>query len=146
VATIQQDPTPGTSVPRGRPVPRRLRVAILRVNPWSVLKFSLLFYLCLMLVILIGLTIVYLVVQALGIIDSFEDLLGGLWFEQRPDVENGAQAAVFRVDGGYLFRMAALIGIISVALWSALTVFLTFLYNLIADLVGGIEVTLSERR
>lgn len=124
------------SAPPGRTAPRRLRVAIRRVNPWSVLKFSLLFYLCLMLVILIGLSMLYLVVDALGFLDPVEDFLGEFW---------GGEAG-FQIDGGFLFRMTALIGIISVALWSTLTVFFAFLYNLISDLVGGIEVTLSERR
>jgi hypothetical protein len=33
-----------------------------------------------------------------------------------------------------------------VVLWTLINVFVAFLYNLISDIVGGIEVTLSERR
>ncbi len=33
-----------------------------------------------------------------------------------------------------------------VVVWSLINVFVAVLYNLIADLVGGIEVTLAERR
>jgi len=29
--------------------------------------------------------------------------------------------------------------------WTALSVFIALLYNLISDIVGGVEVTLSER-
>lgn len=121
-----------------RSASRRVRVVIRRVNPWSVLKFSLLFYVCVMLVVLLGLVILYAVLSSLGVIDALEDLAGSLAL--------GDQGGNFEVNGGYLFRMAFLIGLISSALWAAVTVFLAFLYNLIADLVGGIEVTLAERR
>jgi len=136
VATIQQ--TRRTSpTPAGRPAPRRIRVAIRRVNPWSVLRFSLLFYFCLMLVFVIGLAILYMVVDAIGVVGSLEQLLESLGF--------GGEAG-FEVNGAFLFRTLFLIGLISVVVWSALTLFFAFLYNLISDLVGGIEVTLTERR
>jgi len=112
-------------------------VAIRRVNPWSVLRFSLLFYFCLMLVFVIGLAILYMVVDAIGVVGSLEQLLESLGF--------GGEAG-FEVNGAFLFRTLFLIGLISVVVWSALTLFFAFLYNLISDLVGGIEVTLTERR
>jgi hypothetical protein len=43
-------------------------------------------------------------------------------------------------------RILFLVGLVSTALWAAFTMFLAFLYNLIADLLGGVEVTLIERR
>ena len=139
MATVRERPqrkraqTTATA-PARQPAPRRIKVAIRRINPWSVLKFSLVFYLCLMLVIVIGMSILFMVVDALGIIDSVEEFMSSLW------------EANFEVNSGFLLRMLVLIGIISVALWSALTVFFAFLYNLISDLIGGIEVTLQERR
>jgi Transmembrane domain of unknown function (DUF3566) len=125
------EPQPGVR----RPTTRRVRVVIRRVNPWSVLKFSLLFYFCLMLVVLLGLGILYAVLNSLGIIDTTEQLLSEVGFPQD-----------FQINAGYIFRTLFLIGLISTALWAALTVFVAFLYNLISDLVGGIEVTLTERR
>ena len=44
---------------RGRLVARRTRVIVKRVGPWSVLRFSLLFYFCVMLAFWIGLLVVY---------------------------------------------------------------------------------------
>jgi hypothetical protein len=119
-----------------RPTTRRVRVVVRRVNPWSVLKFSLLFYFCLMLVILLGLGILYAVLSSLGILDTTEQLLADVGFGD----------GNFQFDAGYIFRTIFLIGVVSTALWAALTVFVAFLYNLISDLVGGIEVTLTERR
>lgn len=122
----------------GPTAPRKVRVVIRRVSPWSVLKFSLLLYFCIMLVVLIGTAILYAVLSSAGILDSFADLLTGVGF--------GDQQGNFEFDAGYIFRTLTLVGVISTALWAAFTVFLAFLYNLIADLVGGIEVTLVERR
>jgi Transmembrane domain of unknown function (DUF3566) len=121
-----------------RPTARKVRVVVRRINPWSVLKMSLLFYFCLMLVVLVGLGILYGVLDSLGILDTTEDLLSELGF--------GEGTTGFEFNAGYIFRTLLLIGLISTGLWAALTVFVAFLYNLIADLVGGIEVTLTERR
>ncbi len=133
--------TPERTQPEARvkgPTTRRVRVVVRRINPWSVLKMSLLFYFCLMLVVLVGLAILYGVLDSLGILDTTEELLTELGFGDR---ELG-----FEFNAGYIFRTLLLIGLISTGLWAALTVFVAFLYNLIADLVGGIEVTLVERR
>lgn len=116
---------------------RRIRVAVRRVNPMSVLKFSLLFYFCLMLVVVIGLSILFTFLDALGVLASLEEFMTQIGF--------GGESG-FEVNTAFIFRTLFLIGLISVILWSAVTVFVTFLYNLISDLVGGIEVTLQERR
>jgi hypothetical protein len=39
-----------------------------------------------------------------------------------------------------------LIGFAMVVLWTLINLFVAFLYNLLSDLIGGVEVTLSERR
>jgi Transmembrane domain of unknown function (DUF3566) len=126
-----------TSQQGRRPTQRRVRVAIRRVNPWSVLKVSLVFYFCLMLVILVGFGILYAVLSAAGILDSLAELLTGVGF--------GDAQGNFEFNTGYIFRTLFLIGLVSTALWAVFTVFLAFLYNLIADLMGGIEVTLIEK-
>ena len=120
------------------PVARRVRVQIRKVNPFSVLRFSLLFYFCLMLVVLLGLAILYAILSAGGVLDSLAQLL--------TDVGFGDRQGNFEFDTGFIFRTLFLIGLVSTILWAAFTLVLAFLYNLISDLVGGIEVTLIERR
>jgi hypothetical protein len=134
VATIEarSQTTPGTRSQGAR----RIRVGIRRIGPWSVLKFSLIFYFCVMLVILFGLAILYMFLGALGILDSFAQLLGDLW----------GVGGTFEINGFAIFRTLFLIGVITVVIGSALSVFIAILYNLISDLIGGIEVTLVERR
>jgi hypothetical protein len=52
----------------------------------------------------------------------------------------------FEIHGGWLFTRGLSIGLVLVVLWTLINVFIVFLYNLLSDVVGGIEVTLSERR
>jgi hypothetical protein len=139
---------PKQKPPAGKkqPTARRVRVQIRRVSPWSVLKFSLIFYFCLLLVGLAGFAILFSILDSIGVLDPIEGLAADLAFgTQVPGPEPGARVE-FEIDFGYVMRTLFLIGLISTAFWAAFTVFLTFLYNLIADLVGGIEVTLIERR
>lgn len=143
--TIQQQPVRSGEAPSRRPGTRRIRVVIRRVNPWSALKFSLLFYFCLMLVVVVGLAILYLFLDAMGVIEPFEELLAGLGFGGAAPGSAPGTDPVFEVNTGFLLRTVILIGLISVVLWSAVTLFVAFLYNLISDLVGGVEVTLQER-
>ena len=143
VAT-QTRPSAGTSAPRkepgkirrfGRPRSRQARVMIRKVGPWSVLKLSIIFYLCVMVVVMGAMVILYGVLDALGALDSVTRLIRDLFADQG-----------FEIHGQWLFSRGLLIGIAMVVLWSLINVFVAFLYNLIADIVGGIEVTLSERR
>jgi len=114
--------------------PRQTRVVIRKVGPWSVFKFSLLFYLCVMLVILLALGMIYSVLGAIGALDSITKLLR----------EAGSED--FQIHGDWLFTRLALLGLAMVVVWSLINVFVAFLYNLISDVVGGVEVTLAERR
>jgi hypothetical protein len=118
-----------------RPRARQARVVIRKVGPWSVLKFSVLFYLCIMTVILGALVILYEILGAIGALDSVTRLIRDLFADQ-----------TFEIDGNWLFTRGLMVGLAMVVLWSLINVFVAFLYNLISDIVGGIEVTLSERR
>jgi hypothetical protein len=49
------------------------------------------------------------------------------------------------ITAGIVFGGAAIVGVINIVLFVALTTIGSVIYNLCADLVGGIEITLSER-
>ena len=128
--------------PRVRSSPRRTRVVVRKVGPLSVLKFSLLFYLCLMLIVLFAMVIVYGVLAAAGAIDSLETVLGYI-FGTGTTSTGGAEP--IDIDGGSLFMWGLFGGLVFVAVWSVINVFIAMLYNLISDIIGGVEVTLAER-
>ncbi|MDP9119248.1 MAG: DUF3566 domain-containing protein, partial [Actinomycetota bacterium] len=58
---------------------RRTRVEVRRVGPLSVLKFSLIFYFCVFLVIYLALAIIWAILSASGVMDSLEKLLGTIF-------------------------------------------------------------------
>jgi Transmembrane domain of unknown function (DUF3566) len=125
---------------RGRAKPsrarsRQARVVLRKVDPWSVLKISFVFYLCMMVVILGALMILYGILGAMGVLDTATEFLVDLGFGDD-----------FEIHGNWLFSRGLAIGLALVVLWTLINVFIVFLYNLLSDVVGGIEVTLSERR
>jgi hypothetical protein len=114
---------------------RKARVVLRKVEPWSVFKISFFFYLCVMVVILGAMMILYAILGAIGALDSLTRLIRDLFADQS-----------FEIHGGWLFSRGLSIGLALVVLWTLINVFIVFLYNLLSDVVGGIEVTLSERR
>jgi Transmembrane domain of unknown function (DUF3566) len=114
---------------------RQARVVVRKLGPWSVLKLSFLFYLCVMVVFLGAAVILYGILSAVGALDSLTRLIRDLFADQS-----------FEIHGDWLFTRGLAIGLGMVVLWTLINVFVVFLYNLLSDIVGGIEVTLSERR
>lgn len=137
------EPTVPTGVPpsthrveRSKPQgSRQARVVVRKLGPWSVLKLSFLFYLCVMAVFLGAMVILYGILSAVGALDSLTRLIRDLFADQS-----------FEIHGDWLFTRGLAIGLGMVVLWTLVNVFVVFLYNLLSDIVGGIEVTLSERR
>lgn len=113
--------------------PRRIvrqAATISRVDPWSVLKLSLIFYFCFLLVVMLGLTVFWAVLSSLGVVEGLTSFLDKL------------QLTVV-INGGNLARAVFLFGILNVVLWTGINVFLAFLYNLVAEVLGGLRVELD---
>jgi hypothetical protein len=122
---------PTRAAPRPRPQTVRRRTTVRKVDPWSVLKLSLIFYFCLLLVVMLGLAVFWAVVNRLGVIETMLTFLGQLQFD-------------VTIDGGNLARAVFLTGLVNVVLWSGINVFAVMLYNLVADVIGGLKVTLLD--
>ena len=121
-----------------RAASRKARVVVRRVEPWSILKFSLLFYFCLMLIFLFALVILYWILGVIGVLDSLSHLLSTAGF--------GNPKTGFHFHGYWIFSRLFLIGLAGTVVWSLVNLFVALLYNLVSDVVGGVQVTLSERR
>jgi hypothetical protein len=123
----------------GRP-PRRARLRLTRIDPWSVMKTSFLLSIAFGIVTVVSVLMVWSVLGAAGVWDSINssvrDIVGGET-AQDFDVEN--YVGTSRVVG---FTM--LIAAVDVVLLTAIATLTAFLYNMAAALLGGVEVTLAE--
>jgi len=121
-----------TARPRG---PRRARLQLRHINPWTVLKFSCVLSIALFFVWLIVIGVLYGVLDGAGVINKINDAYTTIQGnDSKPPV-----------TAGVVFGGAAIIGVVNIVLFIALSTIGSVVYNLCADLVGGIEITLSER-
>lgn len=126
---MSSPPPPRERVRTGQVVRRRATVR--RVDPWSVLKLSVIFYFCLLLVVMLGLTVFWSVILRIGIIETVTNFLNDLQF-------------TLVIDGSNIARSLFLLGLLNVVFWTGINVFMAFLYNLVADLLGGLRVELAS--
>jgi hypothetical protein len=127
---------PARSSGRG---PRRARLQLRHIDTWSALKISLVLSIALFFIWMVAVGVLYGVLSALGVFDTLNDLFGQL------GSASGSEVAGDVVTPGVVFGGAAIIGAINIVLLTALCTVGTFIYNLCSDLVGGLELTLSER-
>jgi Transmembrane domain of unknown function (DUF3566) len=119
--------------------PRRARLQLRHVDIWSAFKISFVLSIAMFFIWMVAVGVLYGVLSALGVFETLNDLFGQLGSASGADVGGDV------VTPGLVFGGAAVIGAINIVLMTALCTVGTFIYNLCADLVGGLELTLSER-
>jgi hypothetical protein len=119
--------------------PRRANLQIKRFDPWSVLKLSLVLSVALFFVWMVAVGILYAVLDGMGVWDN----LNGISDELLQGSTDGGGEPL--ISAGRVFGVAAIIGAVNIVLFSALATVGAFIYNVSADLAGGLEVTLAER-
>jgi hypothetical protein len=112
---------------------RRYRQTIRKVDLWSVLKISVCFYLTALLVVLFAGMVLWWIASALGMISNFEDFMGQL-----------VNSEDFHFLSWDVLRGASLVGLVLVCIMVVVTVLAAAFYNLFAELLGGIEITVVE--
>ncbi|MBY5161300.1 DUF3566 domain-containing protein [Salsipaludibacter albus] len=111
----------------------RRRMTVKRVDPWSVLKLGLVVNIAGAAILVVTGVVVWSVVRRLMLVERVcEQAQGLLGFES------------CAVDGVQIMRTGLMLAGLSVVVATGVMVFLAFLYNLIADLTGGIEVSMLD--
>jgi hypothetical protein len=120
---------------------RRARLRISRVDPWSVMKTSLLFGIAGGIIFVVATYVLMSVVEATGLFTAInsmvKDVLASPTDTTTFDITTYINTK--RATG-----LAALIGAIDVVIFTALATVFSFLYNLSATMLGGLEITLAE--
>lgn len=134
--TERMRPRPAAT-PRG---PRRARLGVKRIDPWSVMKFSFAVSLVMFIVMIVAASVLYLALDTMGVFESINSTVAEL-----VDAGGGESGETFQITAQGVIGTSAVLGGLNVLLFTSLATLGAFIYNVCADLVGGVEVTLAER-
>ncbi len=110
---------------------RRVRRIIRKIDPWTVLKVSLVLNVIGALVWVLGVWVAWSIAVQRGIPEAFVELFARLTIAVTP-------------DGELYFRVVVMFAVVWVIAVTAALTLAAVLYNLISDLVGGVEVIMLE--
>ena len=134
-ATPRRSPAVRTrQTSRRRVALRRVKRTLKHVDPLSVLKLSLFFYACFLVLWLLFVAFLYAILASTGIFDAIENFGKGLVLWDDVDITLGL-----------VEKWAFLFGLTFLVVGSLVNVLVAFLYNVGADVVGGVEMTYVER-
>ncbi len=134
---------PSAREPRGTPAPRpasktrRARLALQRIDPWSVFLYSLVSSVFLGVALVVAVFVLYAVLDRLGVPDTVNELF--------LELTGGDAASEPLLTSGRFVGAATVLAAVNVVLITLLSTLGALLYNLCASFTGGIEVTLGER-
>jgi hypothetical protein len=120
--------------------PRRARLYLKRVDPWSVMKFSFAVSFVLFIIGVVATAVLYMALDTMGVVGSVNKALSEMVGATGGDTKN-----TFRITAKGIIVGSALLGLVNVVLFTALATLSAFIYNVCSDLVGGIELTLAEK-
>lgn len=127
--------------PRPNPRTRRARLRISRVDPWSVMKTSFLFSVALGIMTWVAVYIVWTLLGASGMFEAIDEFLTFMLSSSQNQTTTRLEDFV---NTNKVMGITALFGVVNVILLTALGTIFAFLYNLSANILGGLELTLAE--
>lgn len=110
----------------------RRRMTVKRLDPWSVLKFGAVANIVLYAILMIVAGIIWFIVDRLQLVDQVCGIATDVGFTS------------CGINANNLFRALGLLGGMAIIVQTAVLVFFAFLYNLIADLTGGLSIGVVE--
>ena len=134
-AATSARPTTAPAAPAG---PRRVRLAVARIDPWSVMKLAFLLSVAIGIMIVVAAAVVWYALDALAVFTKVNDVIATL-ASSTTFFDITEWAAFDRV-----ISLATMIAVVDVVLLTALSTIGAFLYNIVAALVGGIHLTLTD--
>lgn len=146
----EEPAVPGTVVRSAGGVPvrtvRRAKVAVTRIDPWSVMKISFALFVALAIVLTIAVAVLWWVLQSSGVFDQVSQSILTI---TGADTGNGnLNTNTFELKNflslSRVMGVTTILMVINTILLTALATLAAFLFNLSTGLVGGVDVTLTE--
>jgi hypothetical protein len=139
------DPRPAPAATVGPPAaaratgPRRARLLVTRVDPWSVMKMAFMLAVSAGIVLLVATGLLWWTLEVTGVFGTVGRTIDDIVGTTSTSFDFLSLVSFSRVMG-----VALVLTAIEIVLGSALATLVAFLYNLSVGLTGGLEVTLSE--
>ena len=141
-----RDPTVRPTAAKGaaRPAaprkgPRRVRLAVARIDPWSVMKMSFLISVALGIAGVILTAVLWMILSTMNVFSDVEGVLASL----QTTTANPFSIKDY-VGFGRIVSLSIVIGVFDIILMTAIATVMAFLYNICSALVGGLQLTLTD--
>ena len=132
----------GAVLPGGeRPLaPRRVKLSVSRVDPWTAMKLSFLLSVAVGIAFVVMISALWLILSSMGVFTDMNRTV-----ESVVNTTNGAKFDLMNYIGlGRVVSLSIVIAVIDVILITAISTLGAFLYNVCSSLVGGLQVTLTD--
>jgi hypothetical protein len=129
------------ATPAARPAsdgPRRVRLTVSRVDPWSVMKLSFLLAVAIGIMTVVATAVFWTVLDGMGVFTEVNSLVESIVGKESP-----VDVLQF-VEFNRVVALSTLIAIVNMVLITALSTIMAFIYNLVAAMVGGIHLTMTD--
>lgn len=141
IAPVREPARRTTTAPAAARGPRRARLRLSRIDPWSVMKVSFLLAIAFGIVTVVSVFMVWSVLSAAGVWSSINNTVSDT-------LSSGNNTSTFNIEDylgmSRVLGFTMLVSVIDVVLITAIATLGAFLYNMAASLLGGVEVTLAE--
>nr|NLD40549.1 DUF3566 domain-containing protein [Actinomycetales bacterium] len=117
--------------------PRRVRLSVARVDPWSIMKLGFLLAVAFGIMTVVASAIIWGVLDSMAVFDKINTLLLDIGNEQ-------LLGLMEFVKFDRVMSLSTLVAVLNVVLLTALSTLGAFLYNIVAALVGGIHLTFTD--
>ncbi len=117
--------------------PRRVRLTLARLDPFSVMKLSFLAAIAIGIATVVAVVLLWNLVEAIGMWDQIDELGRSL---------NGGDPLPFMEFFSFskMTSYGTIVAVVNVVIITALGTLLAFLYNLVAALLGGLKMTFTD--
>jgi hypothetical protein len=118
--------------------PRRVRLVVSRIDPWSVMKLAFLLSVAIGIITVVATAVFWLVLDGMGVFTTIEDFV-------RDAVGSNTDVNVMQfVEFDRLVSLSTLVAVVNIVILTALATIMAIIYNIVAALVGGLHVTLTD--